>query len=389
MPRLNSAAPIPTSVLLAAFCLLQLALFAVIGVQMAGDSELYLEGARRMLSHIPLEGRQLSYAGYVSVIAIAQSAGIGLAWVVAAQIAVATIAAAAVYRIGRALAGTRAGAVAVLLFAADVETGRWHRYILADSLYLSTLAIAAWLVYAASSRDSHWRARIIALVVLAACASVRPEGWFVIPAALAYWIFRDTQSASWHWSKVAIVALAAAGLVVVASNSLSPSIGPVGPGEMLRRGETIWNFDGWRVAMPAAPPFGDGSAGVRNALGYALSHPMSTLTLMLARVVVCLVHVRPYYATWHNIVIALWIIPVYALAAYGGWTMRRHSVVRWCLLVIATQLFVVSLTHAESDGRYLAHVLALVYPMTAAGVVRLIDPSDSHATAAGLPEPIH
>ena len=40
---------------------------------------------------------------------------------------------------------------------------------------------------------------------------------------------------------------------------------------------------------------------------------------------------------------------------------------------IATQTAVVAFTHAESDGRYLSHVLPLLHTLAAAGVTLALD----------------
>jgi hypothetical protein len=92
---------------------------------------------------------------------------------------------------------------------------------------------------------------------------------------------------------------------------------------------------------------------------------------MAARVGVHFAHVRPFYSTAHNALIALWLAPVYALAAWGFWKFRRHPLAIWLLIAIATQTLIVALTHADWDGRYLAHVLPLVYPFAACGILAL------------------
>ena len=123
--------------------------------------------------------------------------------------------------------------------------------------------------------------------------------------------------------------------------------------------------------MPPAPPDDGrfGSAG--SAVRYALRHPVATAALMTARVGVHLAHVRPFYSNRHNLLIAAWLAPVYALGAIACWRLRTHVLVGWPLAVIATQTLVVALTHADYDGRYLAHVMPLWYPMVACRVVSL------------------
>ncbi len=88
------------------------------------------------------------------MVAFFQSIGTGLVGVVIAQAAVATAAAYAVYRIALELSGRLAGVIAVLMVAVDVESSRWHAYVLTDSLYASMLVIAVWLVHRATRRHA-------------------------------------------------------------------------------------------------------------------------------------------------------------------------------------------------------------------------------------------
>ena len=145
----------------------------------------------------------------------------------------------------------------------------------------------------------------------------------------------------------------------------------VDPGEMLRRGQTIWDYDGWRLTMPEADAAGSGDAS--SAVTYAIRHPLDTARLMVARVGVHLIHVRPFYSASHNVVIALWLLPVYLLTAVAVWAKWGQPVTRWCAVAFGTQALVVALTHADWDGRYLAHVMPTVYPFVALGLWTLVD----------------
>jgi hypothetical protein len=123
--------------------------------------------------------------------------------------------------------------------------------------------------------------------------------------------------------------------------------------------------------MPAGPVPSGGSSAT-DAVKYAVAHPLSTAALMAARVGVHFAHVRPYFSTAHNAAIVLWLVPIYALGAYGWWCVRANTLAWWCVAAIGTQTAVVALTHADWDGRYLAHVLALWYPFAAAGIVTAV-----------------
>lgn len=355
--------------------LANLVLVAWSGVRLGGDSGIYLDGARALLNGQPLTVRQPSYAGYISFVTFFEVIGAGLIGVVIGQVAAATAAAYAVGLMARELGGAPAAIIAVVLAAIDFDTNRWHAFVLSDSLYASLLAIAVWLVHRAGSQ-TRGAARVTPYVIasagLLAAASARPEAWFVIPAAAAWWVTRAAVTTTRKWAGIAAVGAGCLLLVSLIAPRLSGNTDAVGPGEMLARGQTIWEFDGWRLAMPAASlaPAEYGSAG--RAVRYAMEHPAHTAALMVARAGVHFGHIRPYFSVAHNAAVVLWLLPLYLLAAYGWWRVRAHDLAHWVPIVIATQTLVVMLTHADWDGRYLSHVLPIAYPFAACGLMPVL-----------------
>lgn len=192
---------------------------------------------------------------------------------------------------------------------------------------------------------------------------------------MAYWVTRLDGAAVRKVVAGGAGVVACAGLYAVVAPQLGGNLRAVGPAEMLRSGQTIWEYDGWRVAMPEDPAWVSSTSGTGAAVSYALHHPVSTATLMGARLLAHAGHVRPYYSTAHNLMIAAWLLPLYAAAIAGAWIARRQPLLWWCALALATQSLVVALTHADWDGRYLGHVMPLVYPFSALGLVALLQRS--------------
>lgn len=350
---------------MAAFALINVVFLAVNGVRHGGDTPLYLDGASRLLSGLPLVDRQPSYPGYVALVALAQVTGTGLLGVVLIQIAAASVAAAGVYHLGATVAGRTAGLVAAALLAVDVDTNRWHQFILADSLYASLFTIGAWLTHRAAVREGAWSIATAALVLVMA-GLVRPEGWFVIPAAVFHFMLMRARSNAQRLAGAGGLVAATALLVAFLAPVVSGNVQAVGPGDMLRRGQTIWDFDGWRLSMPESDAVSTGQAS--SAMSYALTHPASTVKLMVARVAVHAAHVRPYYSSAHNAMIVAWLLPIYGFGVFALWRLLPDALAWWIVAALASQTLVVALTHADWDGRYLAHVLPLWYVLTGAGM---------------------
>jgi hypothetical protein len=350
------------------FVAINLTVLAVNGIRHGGDTPLYLDGASSLLEGRPLVGRQLSYRGYVALIATMQALGGGLLGVVLAQIVAGGVAAAAVWSMASAAAGRVAGTAAATLVVLDVSSNRWFHYVLADSLYASLAVLGVLVVHRAATRPGI-EPIVSAAVLVIAAGLVRPEGWFLLGAAVLYVIAMRARTTTERWAGAGALVAATAFLAVIVAPAMGGNVQAVGPAEMLRRGQTIWDFDGWRVAMPQSDVPVSGQAA--DAIAYALDNPISTVKLMLARVGVHFAHVRPFYSAAHNAAIVIWLLPVYAAAIAGAWRWRRSMLTRWVIAAIASQTLVVALTHAEWEGRYLAHVLPLVYVLAGAAMAGL------------------
>ena len=364
---------------LAIFAAVNVALFAITGVHVGGDTGLFLDGADRLLEGRRLIAREPSYVGYIAVVALDEGLRLGLVGVVLLQIAAATLGAGAVYRLGQELGGPRTAMIAAGLLTVDLDTNRWHTYVLADSLFLSMLALCTWAVYLAAEQRQR-AIDIVALGLLLATSLVRPEGWFVFPAAGLYWVARRVRGRSARlMAATAVVVVCVVGANVVATR-LRGNLRDVNPAGMLQRGQTIWDYDGWRLQMPEAAL--DASGRAPGPVAYAVQHPIATAQLMLVRIGVHLVHVRPFYSLAHNAAIVVWLLPIYLLAGFAVWTSWARPLTRWCALVFVSQAVVVALTHADWDGRYLAHVMPIVYPFAAVGFWKLAGRRIAMARAA-------
>lgn len=119
------------------FAVACLFMFFVRGVHHGGDTARYLDGAERLVNGDPLVGLQRAYLGYIVFVALAQVLGAGGTGVVVAQVLVSALCVAALYDLGRRVAGETAGIAAASLYAVNVDLARFTFAILTDSLYTS------------------------------------------------------------------------------------------------------------------------------------------------------------------------------------------------------------------------------------------------------------
>ena len=300
----------------------------------------------------------------MAVVALGSGLGGGLGGVIAIQWAFAALAAAAQYELGRQLGGPRVGLLSAGFVIANPDIGRWHAFILTDSLYISFVILTIWAVHRASVGPTRGRLAL-ALVLTAATALIRPNGWIMLPIVLAYLSRRLI--ADRRVGRLSAVATAVAFVAIAAAfPPVRNAIQAERPGVMLRRGEVVWGYPAWRAAMPAdRAPAG---AGWPAAVGYVGRHPLACLRLAGLRVLAELSHVRPFYSARHNDALLIGLPLFYLLAVVGFVQARRRALGHLLAAVVVGHVLIIALTFADWDGRFLLYFLPALAVFAAAGV---------------------
>jgi len=351
------------------FAVACLFMFFVRGVHHGGDTARYLDGAERLVNGDPLVGRQGAYLGYIVFVALAQVLGAGGTGVIVAQVLVSALCVAALYDLGRRVAGETAGIAAASLYAVNVDLARFTFAILTDSLYTSGLVLSVYLTYRTLAIDRRWAGPAAATVVFT--ASLRPSGIFITAIFGTFLAFAILRERSLIWKGLATVAVMIGSLLFVASpvRSVFSTEDPV---QWLVEGTVVWGDvdspDPYEMQMP---PAGDIDDGVRSAIGYCSDWPVSCARLFLQRVGVYFAHTRPFYSFRHNLVILLIFPPLYGLAVVGLWATRHHSFTVLSLAVIGVHTAVTGLTHVDWDGRFLTYIFPLITLYSGVGIAML------------------
>jgi hypothetical protein len=349
--------------LVVGFLLVNLTLLLTLGVRVRGDGGQYVAGADALLRGEQPAANIRNRLGYIALVAVSRWLGDGFASVVAVQLAAAAGSAVVLYRLGSALGGRTAGLVAAGLTALNPDIARWHVYVLTDSLYISAVPVAVWLVWSAVGRG--WRGYAAAGLALAVAAALRPNGWLLVVVAGCYWWLRRPARPLVRWgvpAAVVTVALVAVGGLV----ATRPDLLPYKFNDLFRRGEVVGDYPEGRLAMPA-DPVGADQPGVAGLAGYLTRHPVACAELSLARVGTELAHVRPYHPWYLNAAVVGILAPQYLLATVGVYAHRRHPLTGLLLAVVAGHLAVQAVCYADWSGRFLLYILPLVGVLAGSG----------------------
>jgi 4-amino-4-deoxy-L-arabinose transferase-like glycosyltransferase len=352
-------------ILPAAFAATNILLLWTLGIRKSGDARRYIESAERLNAGLPLSLKQSSYIAYDVIVATSLRTGTGLAGVVMLQILAAGLASYALYRLGSALAGRTAGLLASLLYVMNPDIQRWNCYILTDSLYISLVVVSCWCIYSARQRGRVGFVVAIAVTLLAAL--LRPNGWLLPPIAALYWLWTGQCTVRTR-ALITSAGVIACVLAVTLVPPLRSRIQEEQPYEMLLRGEIVW---GWsdRLWMPQETRSGGDWV---EGLSYAWRHPADVTRLVVVRMAVEAAHVRPFYSRMHNVLLIVYLVPLYFAAAAGA--IRFRGPVVWLIgAIVAAHFGVVALTFADWDGRFLLYVLPPLSILAAAALAARVN----------------
>jgi 4-amino-4-deoxy-L-arabinose transferase-like glycosyltransferase len=350
------------------------------GIRTGGDTSRYLDGANCLLARKLPPDKGTSYLGYEAVVALNIVVGSGLGGVIVLQWVFAALAAVAQYDLGRQLGGTKVALLSAAVVVANPDLCRWQSFILTDSLYISFLILTIWVLHRASVDGA--RGQCAAAVLLAvATALIRPNGWIMPPIALAYLALHQRGKPRIGW----LVPIVTAFVFVISAAAFPPfrnAIQEEHPDMMLRRGEVVWGYPAWRLAMPADPVAS--AEDWPSALGYVGRHPLACLYLAGLRVLAELAHFRPFYSTRHNAAFLVVLPPLYFLATIGFIRTRRHALAQLLAAIVAGHLLIIALTFADWDGRFLLYFLPAIGVFAATGLACLISPDQSRKMTSAI-----
>ena len=341
------------------------------GGQLTTDSRQYLRYAEQLAATGTFaEGHYLRYVGYPLFLSLFLKLKLGRLAVVLAQMALSGLAARALYGTAWRLSGGHwaTAALAALLFIGWPEIQRFNVFLLTESLFTSLLVLSLWLV--ARARTAGGMA--LALVLLLATATVRPNGFVAVGAAgLAALVWLREQKPrrrnTWWWLAVLVfLPLAWVGL-----NGLLRTFTLI---ETYQQGIIIYGYPGANLHPAALLWLPDPTAPPLGRLGFFVWHnPRYFAQLASLKLAYFMGFPKPYYSALHCVLLTLVLPVLYWLALRG---VARRAVARpvrgYAASVILLQAVVVMLTVEDWDVRFSAPVLSYWFLLAALGAQPLL-----------------
>mgnify|MGYP005750945939 CR=1 FL=1 len=339
------------------------------GVRTTDDSREYLTYATSIAEHFHFENNYyVKYLGYPLFLALMFKLGIGLTGVIIVQTLFSGFATVLLYKAVKLLAkNTLAPILATLLLIIWYDLQLFHAFIMTESLYISLLIIAFYLLVSADSsvKKSLWAVPLLLYVAL-----TRPNGFIAVVAYFAYVftiVYKAAPNKRGKRLLLILVTLVPVSTILLVDQYLLQSFTIV---ETYEKGEVIYLYKGLLVhsdkpiVMPPAEasPLTKLYLFVRDNTSYFFR--MSALRFLLFWG-----NVKPFFSIFHNSMIALLLYPMYFFAATAVFKKRIPLPVRvFAATLVLQQAFITTITSENETGRFLMSVLFTVFAFGATGL---------------------
>jgi hypothetical protein len=360
---------IALAVIIAVWVLVQIVFYFLYGgIHPANDTERYMGAAMDILAGQPVEGKVANYPGYNTFIALTMFFGGGSTSIVLFQMFVSLVAAVTVWKIGALIFGNAPGFIAALAFAAYPTLQQWNFYILTESLFISLLIISIYVSITART----WPHFIVATCIVLFTVTIRPNGFIVLIAVLAYmahvlWI-RDKKV------YLVILIIFSAAIAIFAFNTIDDMASQETILTFYEEGVVIYDYQSTKenIAFHATTCRAVDST-VGQIFCFFKIHPLTTVNLIISRFGSFILHVRPYWSDFHNIFSLVTLIPIYLLAITSFFGAKSQNPEAWLLVtVFFLQATIVSFTIADWDGRFLDVVLTPIIILASGGLFSIV-----------------
>ncbi|WP_147294240.1 hypothetical protein [Pontibacter diazotrophicus] len=371
LPRTQLSAATEKSIqvaLVALWTVLHAVLFWKYGVRTTDDSREYLTYAHAIADEFHFANNYyIKYLGYPLFLALMFKLGLSLKGVIIVQTLLSGIATIFFYRTTKLLAGnTLAPALATFVLIIWYDLQLFHAFIMTESLYISLLIFAFYLIVKADSvRQSLWAVPVLLYVAL-----VRPNGFIAVVAYAAYLITIAYLAAPTKLARrllllgVVIVPLAA---ILVVDQYLLQSFTVV---ETYEKGEVIYLYKGLLVHSdkPIIMPPADASPLTKLYL-FVRDNTSYFFRMSALRFLLFWGNVKPFFSVFHNTMIALLLYPMYLFGAIALLKDRIPLPVRvFGVLLVLQQAFITTITSENETGRFLMSVVFIVFAFGATGI---------------------
>lgn len=333
-----------------------------LGVKQGPDSYFYITIAQKgAYGDAYVDAHYTWYRSYIYLITFFfHQLRLGLAALVAFQVLVATSTLFVVYDLAKRISTHFiVPALALFFYVVWIKSHMWHFYIYTDSLFTSG---SLWCIWLLLTRKTTW-GTLTCLPLVLFVAFLRPVGitilivyffaliWPLLSRPWLYWILSLT-----------VVVL---GILLIAPHVL-PTFELL---DSYSKGEIVYGYDAWNIhpTRPLVLPLHPDNS--LQSLSFFSTHNFSFFApLTLLKAIALIVHTKPFYSWYHNLLIVAILFPAYSFfgSGFSFWEDKKAKVLAMVWLV--SHVLIVAFTAEDWDGRFILPLLPIVWIGASVGI---------------------
>lgn len=328
------------------------------------DSALYIEGAEGLLNGQFPKGREVLYFSYIFILAVVSLVGLEPEYVIYFHFLSAIIAIYCTYQLAKKITNNSPIAIlSPLLYVMWFKFQQWNLIVYTDAIFSHLVVISCYALVKAKTTKQ----KIISYLLVVFTSFIRPTGLGLLVAVLIYLIKRFNKSKFKRNQKWLLAIFLISMFVIILNLALRNFIDSFI--ESYKMAEIIYPKIRILVDKPSflEIPSTEHQPLIRLFL-FIFHNPIYFIKISLLKGVLFVGHIKPYYSTTHNIIIASFLYPIYFFTIKGYLIMKKSSIKSLITSFLAFQFLTVCLTSENWDGRFLLPTLPLVFILASLGV---------------------
>jgi hypothetical protein len=341
----------------------QLVAWRHFGIHTGVDTAVYVADAMAIINGSWLDIEARLYVSYALLLASVIVLTGDIANVVVVQLLMSLVAVVLLYRLTFAIsANSFAAFVAAMLFVLWPDVSQWNFFVYTDAVFMNLVVISMAALYFSKTPLQY----VLATILIVFTMFTRAAGVVFFLSLVVYMFDRIRTMAP---AKYIVSTIVVIGIVTV-NFALQTHVDSFISGYM--KAEIIYPDVSIGVNAPADLwiPASHHQPIVRLLL-FVLNNPVYFLKIFFIKVALFVGHMKPYFSVGHNILIALFLYPIYLLAVPGAMSLHREALRRFIVSFIVLQVVMVGFISENWDGRFLLPVLPWVFILSSLGFLQL------------------
>jgi hypothetical protein len=253
--------------------------------------------------------------------------------------------------------------VGAMLFVVWPDVSQWNFFIYTDSAFTSLVVISIALLHFSKYPLQY----VLVAVLIVFTIFIRPVGVVFFLSILIYLLNRFREIAPARLIAGAFIVIGLITVNFIMRGSIDSFLSSYKNAEIIYPGVNVGVQAPADISVPAS-----GNQPVVRLILFVISNPVYFLKLFSMKVAFFVGHVKPYFSVSHNILIGIFLYPLYIMAVPGVLSLNNSQLRSFAVSFIGLQVVMVGLTSENWDGRFLLPVLPWVFILSSLGLTKVL-----------------